>query len=456
MNIKKNEIYTLTITDIGTQGEGIGKLDGFTVFVKGALPQEEVKALILKVNKSYAYAKLSEIITPSPKRVTPPCPIFGKCGGCSLQHLSYPSQLEFKRERVYQSLTRIGGFDNPTVLPAIGMDKPFNYRNKAQYPVAEDAKGLHIGFYAQASHRIIDCNTCLIGAESDTPILKAVRSLIERCNIPVYNGTTGKGLIRHILIRTGKFSGEVMVCLVINAKRFNYTDALVKSLSGFPEIKSIVLNFNQSRTNVILGDTCKTVYGNDYITDSIGSLKFRISALSFFQVNPLQTEKLYSTALDFCELTGNETVIDAYCGIGTISLFLAERAKKVYGIEIIPQAIANANENKVLNNISNAEFIVGKSEEAVPELYTKHGITPDTVVVDPPRKGCDTKLLDMLLTMQPQRIVYVSCDPATLARDLKILCNSAYTLVKAQPVDMFPHTTHTETVCLLSKKECSK
>lgn len=450
MDIRKNEIYELNITDLGNNGEGIGKIDGYTLFVEGALPGEKVRVLAVKVNKNFGYGKLIEIIEPSSDRIVPACPSADKCGGCSLQHLRYSAQLEYKRNKVEQCIKRIGGFTNATALPTISMDEPINYRNKAQYPVSENDGLIKLGFYSRRSHRIVECNTCLIGSKTDPTILKAIKEFLESNNISVYDEITGKGLIRHILIRTGFYTNEIMVCLVVNSATFKYKNAFVNALKDIDNITSIVINHNTSRSNVILGTKCTTIYGNDYITDCIGSLKFRISPLSFFQVNPIQTYKLYSKALEYADLKGDEIVVDAYCGIGTISLFLAQKAKYVYGIEIVPPAIDNANENKKLNNIENVSFYVGKSEEILPKLYAD-GIRPDVIVVDPPRKGCDKSLLDMMLTISPERIVYVSCDPATLARDLKILCKKNYQLNYVQPVDMFPHTTHVETVVLMSR-----
>lgn len=452
MTIRKNEIYTLTITDIGSHGEGIGKIDGYTLFVKNTLPGEEVKVIVVKANKNYGYGKALEILKPSSQRVKPLCTAAGRCGGCTLQHMDYKAQLLQKQNKVRQNIIRIGGFNDIYVEPTIGMDNPWNYRNKAQYPVSSDNKGINIGFYSLGSHKTVNIENCLIGSKYDPEILNIIRKFIEENNIPAYNEETGKGLIRHIIVRTGFYTDEIMVCLVVNSKNFKYKNKLTEALKTIENIKSIVINYNTAKTNVILGDKCETIYGNDYITDKIGDLTFRISPLSFFQVNPVQTQKLYSKALEFADLKGNETVIDAYCGIGTISLFLAQKAKKVYGIEIVPQAIENAVENAKLNNIKNAEFYTGKSEDIVPDLYKTKGVKPDVMVVDPPRKGCDENLLNLMLNMKPEKIVYVSCDSATLARDLKILCSTNdYEIKKVQPVDMFPHSYHVETVALLTK-----
>lgn len=451
MKIKKNDIYNIKITDLGTHGEGIGKIDGYALFVKNTLPDEEVKVVVVKANKNYGYGKVIELIKPSPNRITPPCAVAGKCGGCTIQHLNYQSQLDLKRNKVKQNIMRIGGFDSVQVEPTIGMEEPFHYRNKAQYPVNTDNNGLNIGFYSLGSHKIVNYDDCLIGSKINKTILKAIRNFIENNNITTYNEKTNKGLIRHILIREGYYTNELMVCLVINSYNFKYKNELLHSLENIENITSVVINYNTTKSNVILGNKCETIYGNDYITDKIGDILFKISPLSFFQVNPIQTYKLYSKALEFAELKGNEIVIDAYCGIGSISLFLAQKAKYVYGIEIVPDAIENANENAKLNNINNTEFFVGKSEDIVPQLYNEKGIKPDIMVVDPPRKGCNESLLKLMLNMSPKRIVYVSCDSATLARDLKILCSdNQYKITKVQPVDMFPHSYHIETVVLMS------
>lgn len=452
MNIKKNETYNIKITDLGIQGEGIGKIDGYTLFVKNTLPCEEVKALVVKANKNYGYGKALEIIKPSPHRIDPPCPVAGKCGGCTIQHLDYETQLKQKQNKVKQNIMRIGGFENIVVEPTIGMETPYHYRNKAQYPVNSDKNGINIGFYSLGSHKIVNYDDCLIGSKVNKRILQKVRAFMDENNISAYNEESGKGLVRHILIREGYYTKELMICLVVNSHSFKYEKEFIFALKNIENLKSIVINYNTVKSNVILGQKCKTLWGQDYITDKIGDLLFKISPLSFFQVNPIQTYKLYSKALDYADLKGNEVVIDAYCGIGSISLFLAQKAKKVYGIEIVPPAIENAKENAKLNNIKNTEFFVGKSEDIVPKLYNEQGIKPNVMVVDPPRKGCDKSLLKLMLDMKPEKIVYVSCDSATLARDLKILCSTdKYKIDKVQPVDMFPHSYHVETVVLMSR-----
>ena len=453
MTIKKNDIYIIKITDIGNSGEGIGKIDGYTLFVKNTLPEEEVKVLVVKANKSYGYGKVIEVLKPSPYRVEPKCDVAGRCGGCTLQHLEYKKQLELKKNKVKQNLIRIGGFENVEVKDTIGMENPYHYRNKSQYPVKKENDKLNIGFYSLGSHKIVNVKNCLIGGEYDSEIVAKITEFIEENNISAYDEKTGKGLIRHIIIRTGYFTGEIMVCLVVNSKNFKFKKELINCLSIFGNISSIVINYNTNKTNVIMGEKCESIKGNDYITDKIGDLTFKISPLSFFQVNPLQTNKLYSVALEYANLKGDEVVIDAYCGIGTISLFLAQKAKKVYGVEIVPDAIKNAKENAKINKIENAEFFVGKSEDIVPKLYNEEKIKPDVIVVDPPRKGCEESLLRLMLDIKPERIVYVSCDSATLARDLKKLCESGvYEIKKVKPVDMFGHTGHVETVVLVKRK----
>ena len=451
--VQKNQKLVVEIVDLSSEGAGVAKVDGYPIFVKDTLVGEKVEILVLRANKNYGFGKAINIIEASPDRVEPKCPVASKCGGCSIQHMSYDCQLKYKKNKVYQNLKRIGGFDDIEVEDTIGMDEPFYYRNKAQYPVGYD-KGIITGFYAANSHRIIDFDNCYIGSKRNKEILNKVKNFIVENNITAYDETTGRGIVRHILIREGHFTGEIMVCLIVNGSKFKYKTQLAEALKDVEGVKSVSVNYNTTKSNVILGDKVETVYGSDFITDYIGDLKFEISPLSFFQVNPVQTQKLYGKALEYADLNGEEIVVDAYCGIGTISLFLAQKAKMVYGVEIVPQAIEDAKKNAKNNKIDNAEFYVGKSEEIVPELYKTKGVKPDVMVVDPPRKGCEESLLNLMLQMQPKRIVYVSCDSATLARDLKILCaTNEYEIKKVQPVDMFPHTGHVETVVLLSKGE---
>lgn len=452
MEYRKNDIVTLDIEDCGVDGEGIGKADGFTVFVKDAVIGDRVTAKIMKAKKNYGYGRLMEILKPSPYRVEPKCTFARQCGGCQLQALSYEQQLAFKEKKVRGHLERIGGFIELPMEPIIGMDEPYHYRNKAQFPVGKNKEGRIItGFYAGRTHTIIENRDCVLGVSQNKEVLDRVIAHMEAYGIEPYNEETGKGLVRHILIRYGFFTGEVMVCLVLNGSSIPQKETLIEHLLEIPGMTSITINVNKKRSNVILGEEIRLLWGKPYITDKIGDISYQISPLSFFQVNPLQTGKLYSKALEYADLHGEETVWDLYCGIGTISLFLAQKAKFVRGVEIIPAAIENANDNARLNSIENVEFFVGKAEEVLPAEYKKNGIYADVIVVDPPRKGCEESLLATMIEMQPKRIVYVSCDSATLARDLKYLCERGYELRKVCPVDQFGGTVHVETVCLLSK-----
>lgn len=487
MEYKKNDIVTVTIEDIGTEGEGIGKIDGFTLFVKDAIVGDKLEAKILKAKKNFAYAKVEKILEPSPYRVEPKCAYHRQCGGCQIQALSYEKQLEFKQKKVFNNLTRIGGFSeafvNSVMEPIVGMEEPWHYRNKAQYPVGRNKQGKVItGFYAGRTHSIIANTQCYLGDMVNQQILENIVTFMEKYGVEPYDEESGRGQVRHVLIRTGFTSKEIMVCLVINgrgrAKRDEYIahqDKLIEVLSKIPGMTSISVSINTEKTNVIMGKEIRLLWGTPTIQDVIHvrdmeqegypftgqQLTFKISPLSFYQVNPVQTEKLYSLALQYAGLTGKETVWDLYCGIGTISLFLAAKAKQVYGVEIVPQAIEDARENAVRNGITNAEFFVGKAEEVLPEYYEKMSsaartqgagtcrdmLHPDVIVVDPPRKGCDEACLNTMLKMQPERIVYVSCDSATMARDVKILCDGGYELKRVRPVDQFGQTVHTE-VCV--------
>ena len=454
MEYRKNDIVTLKIEDCGIDGEGIGKADGFTVFVKDAVIGDTVRAKIMKAKKNYGYGRLEEIITPSPDRVEPKCQFARQCGGCQLQALSYEKQLEFKTSKVRGHLERIGGFTDIPMEKILGMDQPFHYRNKAQFPVGKSKDGRIItGFYAGRTHSIIENRDCALGVTRNKEVLDRVIAYMEKFHIQPYDENTGKGLVRHVLIRYGFFTDEMMVCLIINGEKLPGEEALVKSLCQIPETVSVMVNVNKKRNNVILGEKVRLLWGQPYITDKIGEISYQISPLSFFQVNPYQTGRLYGKALEYAQLSGNETVWDLYCGIGTISLFLAQKAKMVRGVEIIPAAIENAKENACLNGFDNTEFFVGKAEEVLPEQFARTGERADVIVVDPPRKGCDETLLSTIIKMQPDRVVYVSCDSATLARDLKYLCERGYELKKVCPVDMFPNTVSVETVVLLSHKK---
>ena len=483
MEYKKNDYVTVTIEDIGSDGEGIGKVDGFTLFVKDAVIGDTVEAKIIKSKKHYAYARLEKVIKPSPFRVEPECACHRQCGGCQIQALSYEKQLEFKQEKIRGNLIRIGGFTpeyvDERMEPIVGMDNPYRYRNKAQYPVGCDKDGnLITGFYAGRTHNIISNTNCCLGAADNESILQIILKYMRANHVSAYDETTGQGLVRHILIRTSFTSGEIMVCLVLNKKGKKHNEFLpnqgdlLSKLSEVQGMTSVSVSINTEKTNVIMGREIHTLWGSPTITDTIHvrdmqkegypftghTLTFKISPLSFYQVNPVQTEKLYSLALEYAGLTGNETVWDLYCGIGTISLFLADKAKQVYGVEIVPQAIEDARENAKRNGITNAEFFVGKAEEVLPAFYEEQGAKedmrhPDVIVVDPPRKGCDEICLSTMLRMKPKRIVYVSCDSATLARDLRILCDGGYEVKRVRGVDQFAQTVHVETVVLLSQRK---
>lgn len=489
--VAKGDLVTAVITDMSENGEGIGKTDGFTLFIKDAVVGDRVTAKVIAVKKGYGYARLMEIQEASPLRTTPRCPAAAPCGGCQLQAMDYEAQLKFKTDKVKNHLSRIGHLENISVQDTLGMSErsevdaaaaddivmdgsevndsevdgsevnrskmsgPWYYRNKAQYPVRQGKDGkIQIGFYAGRTHSIIETPCCYIGQPINETILAIIRQWMQDYHISAYQEEKGTGTLRHIMIRTGYFTGEIMVCLVINQKKLKSPaaeKALVERLQTVEGMTSICFNINMEKTNVILGREMVSVMGPGYIVDQIGEIRYQISAQSFFQVNPLQTRVLYQTALDFAGLTGEETVWDLYCGIGTISLFLAQKAKKVYGVEIVPAAIENARVNAKLNGIDHAEFYVGKAEEVLPALYEKEGIHADVIVTDPPRKGCEEIVLETMVRMAPKRIVYVSCNSSTLARDLSYLHQNGYEISKVQPVDMFPHTTGIETVCLLSK-----
>ena len=454
MEFRKNDLVTLEIEDCGIDGEGIGKADGFTVFVKDAVIGDTVTAKIIKTKKNYGYGRLMEVLKPSPYRVEPKCEFARQCGGCQLQALSYDQQLVFKTNKVKGHLERIGGFTDIPMEPIIGMDELFHYRNKAQFPVGRNKEGKIVtGFYAGRTHNIIENRDCALGVAENKEVLDRVIAHMEKYGIEPYNEATGKGLVRHVLIRYGYFTKEVMVCLILNGNKIPKEELLVKSLCEIPGMTSITINVNKKHSNVILGEEIRLLWGQEYITDRIGDISYQISPLSFYQVNPMQTQKLYAKALEYADLHGEETVWDLYCGIGTISLFLAQKAKFVRGVEIVPAAIENAKENAKLNGLENTEFFVGKAEEVLPREYKKNGVYADVIVVDPPRKGCDETLLETMVEMNPERIVYVSCDSATLARDLKYLCERGYELRKVCPVDQFGMTVHVETVVLLSQQK---
>ncbi|MGF7047610.1 23S rRNA (uracil1939-C5)-methyltransferase [Paenibacillus sp. DS2015] len=506
--VSKNDEVVIDIIGMNHDGEGVGRAEGYTLFVQGALPGEKARVKVLKTKKQFGYAKLMDIVEASPDRIQAPCAIYDQCGGCQLQHMEYSAQLEWKRKLVVDNLMRIGKLDvagersfrakalsedtasgenisaseanvkstvgvesaesesrasatsevyvaaseqGVKVLPTLGMSDPWRYRNKAQVPIGATEAGIVGGFYARGSHRIIEMETCLIQHESNDEIINHIRAIGRKLGITSYDEETGQGLLRHVVVKVAFRTREMMVILVTNGAKIPNVDTWIAEIrKTMPAVTSICHNINTQETNVIFGDQTKVLWGNEVIYDYIGDVKFAISARSFYQVNPVQTEVLYGKTLDYAELTGAETVIDAYCGIGTISLFLAQHAKQVYGVEIVPEAIEDARANAELNGMKNVTFEVGASEDVIPR-WKEQGITPDVIVVDPPRKGCDPRLLETILAMQPERVVYVSCNPSTLARDLRVLEDGGYRTVEVQPVDMFPHTVHVESVALLVK-----
>ncbi|SMF90504.1 23S rRNA (uracil1939-C5)-methyltransferase [Paenibacillus uliginis N3/975] len=479
--VAKNDEVIIDIIGMNHDGEGVGRAEGYTLFVQGALPGEKVRVKVLKTKKQYGYAKLMELVEASSDRIAAPCPIYDKCGGCQLQHLDYSAQLEWKRQLVVDNLERIGKLrvqdgaaragvighsgeqgDEPSgqavtqegiiVRPTLGMSEPWRYRNKSQVPIGVTEGGLVGGFYARGSHRIIDMETCLIQHEQNDAVVSRVKAIGRKLGITAYNEETGQGLLRHVVVKIGFTTGELMIVLVTNGERIPHLDQWIAAIrKELPAVVSICQNVNTRKTNVIFGDVTRVLWGREVIHDYIGDVKFAISARSFYQVNPAQTEILYGKTVEYAGLTGNETVIDAYCGIGTISLFLAQHAKKVYGVEIVKEAIEDARSNAELNGMNHVEFEVGASEDVIPR-WKEQGVEADVIVVDPPRKGCDSRLLETILEMKPERVVYVSCNPSTLARDLRVLEDGGYRTVEVQPVDMFPHTVHVESVALLQRQ----
>ncbi|OMF10884.1 23S rRNA (uracil-5-)-methyltransferase RumA [Paenibacillus amylolyticus] len=460
--VSKNEETVIDIIGMNHDGEGVGRANGYTLFVQGALPGETVRVRVMKTKKQYGYAKLLEIVKASPDRVSAPCPIYDQCGGCQIQHMSYAGQLAWKRQLVIDNLQRIGKLNvmvedadaedaeqGIRVLPTMGMDEPWRYRNKAQVPIGAAEGGLVGGFYAKGSHRIIDMESCLIQHEHNDEVVAKVKEIGSHFGISAYNEETGRGLLRHVVVKKAFRTGEMMLVLVTNGRDIPYKDEWIGSIrEAIPHVASICQNVNKKQTNVIFGDETRVLWGRDVIYDYIGDVQFAISARSFYQVNPVQTEVLYGKTVEYAGLSGKETVIDAYCGIGTISLFLAQHADQVYGVEIVPEAIEDARSNAMLNDMKNVKFEVGASEDVIPR-WKEQGIEADVIVVDPPRKGCDPRLLDTILEMKPERVVYVSCNPSTLARDLRVLEDGGYRTVEVTPVDMFPHTVHVESVAML-------
>ena len=463
MSYQKNDVLTVKIEDMGHDGEGIGKCEGYTLFVKDTVIGDLAEVKVIKAKKNYGYARLMRLIEPSPHRVEPICPVARPCGGCQLQMLDYAEQLRFKEKKIAQNLQRIGGMTEIPMEPIVGMESPFRYRNKAQFPIGVDKEGnLIAGFYAGRTHQIIPVpnRDCVLGVPENKVILDQILDYMREEKISAYDEERHKGLVRHVLVRYGFTTKEIMVCLIINGDKLPCSEKLLEKLTKIPGMTSITYNINKEKTNVIMGSKVCPLWGQTYITDYIGNVKYQISPLSFYQVNPVQTEVLYGTALEYAGLTGKETVWDVYCGIGTISLFLAQKAQKVYGVEIVPQAIEDAKHNAKINEITNAEFFVGKAEEVLPEYYADYAkehpgehARADVIVVDPPRKGCERSVLDTMVQMEPERIVYVSCDSATLARDVKYLRENGYEIRKVKATDMFPMSVHVETVVLLSKGE---
>ncbi len=451
--VQKNEEYIVDIIDNGIDGEGIAKVDGYTLFINGTIKGEKVKALVLKANNTFGFAKALELIEKSPDREEPICPAYNRCGGCTLQHMSYEAQMRFKEEKVKKTLSKF--LDSGTSFkslngvefePVIGMGIPYNYRNKAQYP-CQNGK---IGFYSPRTHSLVENDNCLIQDEEADRLAKYAFKVLTDLGNDCYDEKEKTGILRHIMTRVGKNSGEQMLVVITNSKELNNKEEFIKELTTkFPNLKSIVQNINEKDTNIIMGKKCITLYGKDYIVDTLGDYKFKISPLSFYQVNPVQTEALYNAAIDMAELKENVTAFDLYCGIGTIATFLSAKCKKVYGVEIVPEAIEDAKENTLLNGIDNIEFRCGAAEEVIPKMYEKEGIKADVVFVDPPRKGCDQVLLDTIVKMSPKKLVYISCNVATLGRDLQYLTQNGFELLKVQPVDMFPQTAHCESVCAL-------
>lgn len=452
MDHYKNQELTVTIEDMSDNGEGIGRSDGYILFVKDALPGDTVRAKLTKVKKNYAYARCEEIVTPSKDRCEPVCPEHRRCGGCQIQALSYEAQLKFKENKVRNDLIRIGGIEENVIdkafEPMTGMDDPLRYRNKSQYPVGTDKDGNQVaGFFAKRTHSIIPCTDCMLAPKENSRILEVILSHMKDHGISAYDETTGNGCIRHVLIRKGFATGQIMVCLVINDRHLNGQDELIRELSKIEGMTSICVSINSKNTNVIMGNEIHTLWGEDTISDILLKKRFAISPLSFYQVNPVMVEKLYSTAIEYAQLSGKEEVWDICCGIGTISLCMADKAKTVHGLEIVPEAIEDAKKNAAVNNVTNADFICAPAEEYLPAH--KDEITADVIVLDPPRKGMDEAALAVIADTAPSRIVYVSCDSATLSRDLKYLTGRGYAIKRIRCFDMFPQTVHTETVVLM-------
>lgn len=447
-----NKIYEVKITGLGQSGEGVGRYENFTIFVPNALPNEIVNVQIDLVKKNYATGSIKSFVKKSSQRVEPICPIYEKCGACQLQHYEYTAQLEAKKQKVLDMMEHIALKKGAKILDTLEAQEPFYYRNKMQFPLGKTKKGIIVGCYQRGSHHIIDTKHCYIQKDTNNKIASVVRDMAEKFKLSIYDEKNHFGLFRHVVGRVNRDETEAMVILVITQMKIPKEKEIIKYLvDNIPNLKTVVLNINRGKNNIIMGETNRIIYGKGYITDRLGDLHFKISPLSFFQVNTQQAEKLYETALDFANLTGKEIVIDGYCGTGTISLFLAQKAKKVYGIEIVKDAISDAIKNARDNKIKNSEFLVGDAQKIMPRLY-KMGIRADVIVTDPPRAGSSIEVLKTYAAMKPKRIVYVSCNPATLARDVKILDELGYKLIKIKPVDMFPQTGHVECVALIERR----
>ena len=451
--MKKNQEIPLTVTGMTAEGSGVGRKDGMVVFVPNSAVGDELTVRIIKTSKSYCVGKIVSVDAPSPDRIEPDCPVFSQCGGCVYRHLTYESECRIKQQRVTDAVRKIGGFDDLPVLPILGAEKTDRYRNKAQYPVGRSKDGTPVfGFYAGRTHRIVPCDDCALQPERFSAAIGAVRKWLEESGESIYDETTGQGRLRHLYLREGGGTGDLMVCLVVNGKRVKQEERLIALLrEALPNLTSVVLNENREKTNVILGKNFHTLWGSDDITDLLRGVKFHIAPAAFYQVNRAQTERLYALAERYAALTGEETLLDLYCGAGTIGLTMAKNVKRLIGVEIVPQAVENARRNALENHIANAEFLCADAAEAA-ELLKKRGERPDVILLDPPRKGCDSALIETVVQMAPRRIVYVSCDPATLARDLRRFDDLGYTPREVTPVDLFPRTAHVETVVLMSRK----
>lgn len=456
MPVNVGQVRELRIDGLAHGGDGVGRIDGLAVFVPRVVPGDLVRVRLIDVRKTYARGAVIAVLEPGPGRITPACPVYGPCGGCQWQHIDYTCQLSLKTAIVRDALARLGGLAEVPVRNALGAVDPWGYRHKAQFPVgaAEGVSGgaLLAGCFAPGTHDIVDIDNCLIQHPTSNRVLAAVKRLVPRYGVGPYDESTGRGLLRHVLVRVGRGTGEALVVLVINGRRLPRGAELAASIiESVPEVVGVLQNQNTRRTNVILGEETTVIAGRDHIIELMADLKFKVSALSFFQVNPAQAEVLYGVARDYAALTGGEIVADVYCGTGTIGLFLAKRAARVFGIEVVPEAVADARQNAALNGIDNAKFILGLAEEVLPRLVAE-GARPDVIVFDPPRKGCEPAVLEATVQAAPSRMVYVSCNPATLARDLGLLAARGYRTVEVQPVDMFPHTYHTEAVALVEQR----